>query len=153
MNWSDLDRWCESRGYSPINPGSPAEPGVIKGYKLIFNHYSSSRGGGALNIAGPARDEVCGVLFTLSDEDFQKIKLKEGSAYASHPANVVLRDGKVVGAKTFKAKGSRELYPPTDEYLEIVLAGAERFDLGEKCLEQIKEAARKAKAMKGELVK
>lgn len=145
MNWDDLDKWCEGKGYLPIDPGSNVEPGIIKGYRLIFNHWSKSRGGGALNIIRSMGDEVCGILLTLSDEDFQKIKEKEGPAYKSCPVNVVLADGRVVGAKAFKAKDSRELYPPTNEYLEIVSVGAEHFNLGEKCLGQIKKAAQKAR--------
>ena len=148
MNWEDLDKWCEENGYSPIDPGSNVEPGYVKGYRLIFNHWSRSRGGGVLNIIRSVGDEVCGVIFTLSDEDFQKIKEKEGPAYKSYPVNVVSADGKVFGVKSFKAKDSRELYPPTDEYLEIVLAGVEYFDLGEKCLEQIKKATQQAKEKK-----
>lgn len=148
MNWGDLDKWCEERGYSPMDPGSNVEPGVVRGYRLIFNHWSRFRDGGALNIIRSMGDEVCGVLFTLSDEDFQKIKRKEGTAYKPYPVNVFLADGRVEGAKTFKAKGSRELFPPTSEYLEIVLVGAEYFELGEKCLERIKKAAQQAKAMK-----
>ncbi len=148
MNWNDLDKWCKKKGYSPIAPGSNVEPGIVKGYRLIFNHWSRSRSGGALNITRSVGDEVCGVLFTLSDEDFQKIKEKEGPVYKPRPVNVVLADGRVIGAKAFKAKDSRKLYPPTTEYLEIALAGAEYFDLGEKCLERIKKAAQQAKAMK-----
>lgn len=148
MNWDDLDRWCGEHGYSPIRPGSNVEHGVIEGYRLIFNHWSRSRKGGALNIIRSAGDEVCGVLFTLEDEDFQKIKEKEGPIYKLYPVNVILADGRVVGAKAFKAKDGRELFSPTDEYLGIVLAGAEYFNLGEKCLEQIKKAARQAKAKK-----
>ena len=149
MNWEDLDKWCEERGYSSIDPGSHVESGVFSDYRLIFNYWSRSRNGGALNIIRSVGDEVCGVLFTLSDEDFQKIKEKEGPAYKPYPVNVILADGRVAGAKTFKAKAKHELFPPTDEYLKIVLEGAEYFDLGEKCLERIKKAAQQAKATKG----
>ena len=148
MNWDDLDKWCGEHDYSPIHPGSNVERGVIKDYRLIFNHWSRSRNGGSLNIVRSAGNEVCGVLFTLEDEDFQKIKEKEGLAYKQYPVNVILANGRVVGAKTFKAKDGRKLFPPTDKYLEIVLAGAEYFNLGEKCLKQIKKAAQQAKTMK-----
>lgn len=115
-----------------------------------MRHYKKEgiKQGGALNIIKSAGDEVCGVLFTLSDEDYQKIKRKEGWAYKPYPVNVFLADGRVVGAKTFKAKDNRELFPPNGEYLEIVLAGAEHFHLGEKCLERIKKAAQQAKVRK-----
>jgi len=145
MNWDDLDKWCTKKGYDPINPTSIAETGVIKAYRLVFNHYSSSRGGGALNIVRSPAHEVCGVLFALSEEDFKKIIEKEGSKYKPHSVNVILNDGKVVGAKTFKAENNRDLYPPTTDYLEIVFAGAVHFNLGKKCLEKIKKAAQQAK--------
>lgn len=151
MNWDDLDKWCEKKGYFPIDPGSSTQSGIIKGYRLIFNHWSKSRGGGALNIIKSKKDEVCGVFFTLSDEDFQKIKVKEGSAYKPYPVNIFLKSGRVVGAKTFKAKDSLELYPPTDDYLKIVLGGADYFDLGEKCLERIKKAAQQTKTTKASI--
>ena len=148
MNWDDLDKWCGEHDYSPIHPGSDVEAGIIKGYRLIFNHWSKSRNGGVLNIIRSMGNLVYGALFTLSDEDLQKIKEKEGPAYKLYPVNVILADGRVVGAKTFKTKDSRELFSPTDKYLEIVLAGAEYFNLGEKCLEQFKKAAQQAKAIK-----
>lgn len=139
MNWEDLDRWCNEHGYSSINPGTLTEPGVIKGYKLAFNHYSSSRKGGALNIIRSSHNDwVCGVLFKLNDEDFKKIKEKEGSAYKRFSVNVFLQNGQVVGANTFKAEDIKE-------YLRIILDGAERFNLGEKCTDQIKKAAQEAR--------
>lgn len=142
MNWADLDRWCDEHGYSSIDPGTITELGVIKGYKLAFNHYSSSRKGGALNIIKSShKDRVYGVLFKLNDEDFEKIEKKEGSAYKCFQVNVFLQNGQVVGAKTFKTKDIQKYYPPTNEYLEIVLYGAECFNLGEKCTNQIKKAA------------
>ncbi len=145
MNWNDLDDWCRRHNYSPIDPGTNLEPGVAKGYKLIFNHWSKSRNGGALNLIRSMNDEVCGIVFTLSNKDFRKIKEKEGVAYRLYSINVVLAGKKVIGAKTFKAEDSRVLHPPTDEYLKIVLAGAECFNLGEKCLERIKKAAHESK--------
>lgn len=146
MNWEDLDRWCDEHGYSSIDPGTLIEHGVIKEYKLAFNHYSSCRKGGALNIIKSSHnDQVCGVLFKLNDEDFEKIKKKEGSAYKCFSINIVLQNGQVVGAKTFKAEDIKEYYPPTEEYLRIVLDGAKRFNLGEKCTDQIKKAAQEAR--------
>jgi hypothetical protein len=113
-------------------------------YKLIFNHYSEGREGGALNIIRAQGDEVCGVLFELlSKEDFEKIKEKEGPAYTIESVNIVLRDGRFVGAKTFKARDSLKLYPPTEKYLNVVLAGARRY-LEEACLKKIKEVAKQA---------
>lgn len=128
MNWGDLDRWCDEHGYSSIDPGTLTEPGTIKGYKLAFNNYPSFRKGGALNIIKSFHnDQVCGVLFKLNDQDFEKIEKKEGSAYKSLPVNVFLQNGQVVGAKTFKAEDIKEYYPPMEEYLRIVLDGAERL--------------------------
>lgn len=144
MNWDDLDKWCEKHGYSPIDPSSLTQRGFIKDYKLVFNHYSKSRKGGALNITRSPGDKVCGIVFTLSNEDFQKIRKKEGSAYKLEPVNVFLTEGGIVGAKTFKAKNNRELHPPTEEYLKTVLEGARK--LGANCLEQIKKAAQETKA-------
>lgn len=146
MNWEDLDKWCDKYGYSSIDPGTLTETGVIKGYKLAFNHYSSSRKGGALNIIKTSHnDQVYGALFNLSDADFEKIKRKEGAAYKCFPVNVFLQNGQVVGAKTFKVEDLREYYPPTEEYLRIVLDGAEHFGLREECLEQINKAAQEAR--------
>lgn len=146
MNWSDLDNWCEKHGYSPIDPGSSVEPGVIRGYELIFNHYSKCRGGGALNLRRLLRNEVCGVLFELSDEDFQKIEEKEGPAYKKRRVNVILGRDRVVGAVTFITTNTRNLYPPTEKYLRIVLEGAEQLGLGEKCLKKIRETAHETRA-------
>lgn len=144
MNWGDLDRWCEHRGFSPIDSGTTTQLGVIKNYKLTFNYNSISRKGGALNIVRHPGSEVGGVLFNINEEDYQKIVKKEGSIYRPIPVNVFLQNGEAVGAKTFKAEDKTELYPPTDEYLEIVLVGAEHFGLREKFILKIKEAVLQA---------
>jgi len=145
MNWDDLDKWCNTRGYPPIHPGTDTEKGVIKNYRLIFNHFSKSRNGGALNIIKSRNTDVCGVLFNLSDEDFEKIIRKGGPAYEQHAVNVILSDGRVVGAKTFKATSEKKLYPPTSEYLEVVTIGANDFDLGDEYIDHINRAAQEAR--------
>lgn len=147
MNWDDLDKWCESKGYNCLHPGTWVEKGVINGYRLEFNHYSYSRNGGALNIVKYSNEKVCGVLFDLSEEDFKKVEEKEGSKYEIKSVNVYLSDTEEIkGAKTFRVKDTRKHYSPSSEYLDVVLAGADYFNLEEECIAQIKKAAERARS-------
>lgn len=144
MNWDDLDQWCRKKNCKPIDPGTQTDVGYIEGYKLVFDKYSETRGGGALNIKQSSGNKVYGVLFYMQKEDFTKVSKKEGEKYKKIPVNVVLREGRTIGAKTFKAENERELSEPTPEYLEIVLQGAKKF-LDENCYKKIEQAANKAK--------
>lgn len=150
MNLKDLGRWCREHNCPSIEPVSDPEPGFMRGYRLIFNHYSNSRGGGALNITKSVGSRVCGVLLELTAEDFRKIAEKEGRAYAQCDVEVDLVNDGTVWSKTFKAKDNQELFSPTIEYLRIVLEGAKRFHFTGKCLGQIEVAAQQA-GFKGNL--
>lgn len=148
INLNDLSKWCKKKGHKPVTPVF-SKPAKLYGYRLIFNYFSSCRNSSALNIGKNGNDEyICGVLFRLSEEDYQKIRKKEGACgenpyYVEIPVGVEV-DGKLIKAKTFKAVKKREIefQKPSREYLDIVRKGAEEFKLGKECIEKIEQAAK-----------
>lgn len=132
MHKEDLRRWCERGGYSPVTFLSE-EVAVLKDWKLIFNYYSASRGGGAANIVRSVGNEVWGLLVELSVEDYEKIYKKEGAprCYKEIIVSVVTKDGKVIDdVRTFRAvkeRESRKHVAPTKEYLKLLIESAKNY--------------------------
>ena len=136
MHEGDLARWCREHGYKPITPLS-REVAVLRGWKLVFNYYSTTRGGGAANIKPQEGGEVWGILMELSEEDYEIIRRKEGAPhyYEEITVSVVTRDGRIVdNVKTFRVVKEREsggFIPPTREYINLLIEAAEEHQFPE----------------------
>jgi len=136
MHEEDLKRWCRERGYRPIRP-LKKEVAVLKDYRLVFNYYSSTRGGGVANIVESEGDEVWGILMELNEKDYKKIMKKEGAPYCYKEitVSVIARDGRTVhDVKTFKVVEELEEdrhVPPTREYLNLLVEVAEKYNFPE----------------------
>jgi len=143
MNEEDLARWCRKKGYEPVRP-LRREVAVLRGWRLVFNYYSHSRKGGAANIEPREGCEVWGVLMELSEEDYEKIRKKEGAprCYEEITVTVVTRDGRVVdGVKTFRVARGREsggFVPPTREYLNLIVEAAERYQFPKWYIDELR---------------
>ncbi len=143
MHEEDLARWCRRKKYKPIVP-LKKEVAVLKDWKLVFNYYSISRGGGAANIKPQKGCEVWGILMELTEEDYEKIREKEGAPnyYEEVSVKVVTRDGKVIDdVKTFKVVKEREkrgFEPPTREYLNLLIEAAEKYQFPKWYIKMLK---------------
>lgn len=147
MNMEDLNEWCRRKSYNRVEPISH---GIahLGGYKLAFNYLSTSRRSNALNIMISPDESVCGVLFELEKEDFEKISEKEQglrkelAPYKKIPVTVEV-EGEKIEALTFKVRKKYEtdFREPISDYLKIVVEGARDFGLLEECINKIKRAA------------
>lgn len=121
MDEEDLESWCLRNRYSPIRPLAK-EVAVLRGWKLVFNHYSPRRKGGVANIQKCESEEVWGLLMEITEDDFRKLRKKEGApeVYQEELVSVLTRAGSVKEAITFVVKRpAAQFVPPTHHYLLI----------------------------------
>jgi len=110
--------------------GAPA-PGKIKGYKLVFNKYSTERQHNVVNIVptGNNADIVEGVVYTLTTNQLEKLDLDEG-ANTNNPdyerRRVELDDGTSVYTYVANITNNSDL-PPSIDYVLHLLKGKQFF--------------------------
>jgi gamma-glutamylcyclotransferase len=133
MNSADLKNWCKGKK-AIINLTNP-RAAVLKDFKVAFTHKSESRKGGVADIVRAEGEEVWGVLFETDESSLKWIDKKEGwigdlasSVYKRVRVEVFLDGEKPIEAMTYEVirKGS---YKPSQEYLEVILKGAEDHQL------------------------
>lgn len=132
LNGADWDRWCERNNF-PTGLLEPVGHSVyLPDYRLSFSHYSSSRGGGALNVHPEVGSVVQGQLFRVVDpRGWEALDRKEGAPFCYQRQTVQVLDTQR-GCQTVQTyikpiEGQPEHYEPTEEYLSIVLEGMKKF--------------------------
>lgn len=132
MDKEDLDKWCSSRGFSPLKFLS-VSPVKLDGYRLCFNYFSASRNGGAANIMESDEDHVFGLLIEIEKRDLETIRTKEGypNFYAEISVDVQRLDGTVVqdviSYKVVKSREEPSHQPPTRDYFSLITRSAIRY--------------------------
>ena len=141
MNEEDLNRWCDKKGYSHINIINP-KVAKLEEYKLDFNYYSGSRGGGAANLTKYPGESVWGLLIDLNEEDYEKISEKEGAPNFYHEIPVVINvEGENISAKSFKVVKNKEkstFQLPTKEYMKLILDSGVKYDFPKDYIEKLR---------------
>jgi len=117
---------------------------VLRDFRLNFNYYSRTRGGGAANIERAPGDHVEGVLLDINDVDKVTIDEKEGAPnyYREILVSVILRDCtkmENVVAYTVCEDKKTEFTPPTREYKQIIIDGARAFGLSKEWIEKLEK--------------
>ncbi len=144
MNQEDLDRYCQKNGNNkiPLNERNPRKA-VLKDYELVFNYYSSTRGGGAANIEPKTGSSVEGVVFDLTEDEFEIIRKKEGAPnYYKEKIVSVYIEGSPVQVYTFQVtEGKKEdvIQFPTQKYINIIIEGAKEFSLSDAWIKKLKK--------------
>ena len=110
---------------------------VLKGYKRIFNK-KSQQWIAALNLIKTDNpdDEVWGIIINVDEAEFKRIKCREKQYHLE--AVEVLVCGEKLRAKTFISKiliSSSE--KPKTEYIQIVIKGAEYWNIKEQVLKNL----------------
>ena len=126
MDKDDLDKWCKGHGCKIIKFLNVI-PSKLKGYRLAFNYFSSSRNAGTANIMKSENDVVYGLLINLDDKNKETIREKEGyhcRCYDEINIETITLDGKifsnVLTYKVFEEKQGNEFQPPTKHYLGLI---------------------------------
>lgn len=136
----DWGRFCDRNAISPdcITPICPA---VLPDHELTFNVYSSTRGGGALNIREQSGSYVCGALFDVGYAGWQALDLKEGVSrriYQRVNKFVLLPNGSSIYVATYEVfpESQSDFIEPTKLYVQAVQRGLQRFNFSDLHLTQ-----------------
>jgi len=101
----------------------------LDGYALRFNKLSTVNQSGKANIVPDESDVVWGVLFELSEEEFQRLARFE-AGYSRKTIEVACGEPAArFSAETFVAKPDGSELLPTSQYLQIILDGAREHEL------------------------
>ena len=129
---TDWNEWCERRGIDGSGL-TPVCPVYLPDYKLHFSHFSTSRGGGALNVLPSHGHAVEGMLMTADDHAWEALDCKEGAPYVYEAIDktVLDLDGNQFSAIVYILRPDRvrAFVEPTVEYVETVRRGLRAFDL------------------------
>jgi gamma-glutamylcyclotransferase (GGCT)/AIG2-like uncharacterized protein YtfP len=111
---------------------------------MVFDYYSDSRGGGALNLRPRLGQVVDGYLFRVTAEGWRALDRKEGvkaGCYEPFDTVVILPDGREQPVRTYRACAHqvKPFQRPTTEYLDICRRGRERFGLDTGMLDAVAE--------------
>lgn len=106
--------------------------GILKGYKLLFNKYSYNWGGSVADVMKSPRDNVWGLIYSLTFADLKKLDIFEGfpKAYNRKLLPVFTADNRVFKEHTwvyyisYKYKEGR----PVQSYLDILKDAAYNFN-------------------------
>ncbi len=125
----------------------------LPGWKLAFTFKSSNRGGGVLDIIpGDVDDLVKGVVYTIDFESLEKLDEFEGreiqdnrevGIYRRQYIPVILGNNcktvlTYVVNRILEYK-KKTHFPPSEEYIETVINGAESHDLDVDYIDKLKK--------------
>ena len=116
----------------------------LRGFRLVFDAYSTSWKGGVANLEEDESSKVYGVAYKISPE-----QLKELDKFEGVPQRAMRRSIEVVveGVGRVKAVTHVAINPrrgpvyPSKQYLGAMLKGAKQHNLGEEALKMIRKAA------------
>ena len=132
LDESDWVAFCGPRGFHP-NCIEPVGPAYLPDHELVFDYYSSTRDGGALNLRSRVGQVVEGMLFRVTEEGWQALDRKEGhpNYYERWDTVALLQDGCEVPVRTYRTAAHRvtSFHRPTAEYLEICRRGRVRLGM------------------------
>jgi len=111
--------------------------GTLRGYRLIYDYYSSTRGGGALDlIEGSEDDYVLGTVTEMPYSAMEKIDKREGHPNTYRRTKLLAKSGEekidVYCYIVVDEKRKKEQVPPTEEYNRIVIDGMRENGLPEE---------------------
>ncbi len=135
LHQEDLQRWAAGRGREWT--GRFLGRAELPDHQLNFHYYSSSRSGGALNIAHRLGSLLVGGLFEVSDDDLELLDRKEGAPRCYRRKTIrVWWEGQWTEAITYEVtpEYEREFCPPTPEYLQIVQQAYEQLGIPAEAL-------------------
>lgn len=134
LNTADWEAFCQRIGADPQSI-EPIDTAILPDHALAFDYYSSSRGGGALNLRPQRGHIVHGMLFKASAEGWAALDRKEGSphCYQRQSFTTLLANGRAQPATSYVVTPARRhpsgFCAPTAEYAGIVRRGLQHWQL------------------------
>jgi len=132
MDFEDLGLWLTTSNLPPARIVQ-AQAAKLVGYRLVWNHFSATRGGGVANIE-PADSDLPGVALRIDRQTLAALDRKEGypSRYGRSLAEAVLGSGRRIRAWAYRVQPEHlveGVLHPSRHYKGILLRGATRFEL------------------------
>lgn len=118
-------------------------PARLPGYRLVFNVMSRTWGGGAANAMLDPAGSMWGVLWDLGDESPTGLDTSgadDGTEQSRIDVTVEGPDGPVT-ARTLAIWSGERFVRPTERYVAMLRANAERQGLPPEALDAIQDAA------------
>ncbi len=116
--------------------------GVLEGYKLSFDVFSKSWGGGVADIREESGSKVYGAVYLLDEEQLKVLDRYEGvpSIYLRRKVIVKTDDGEVK-AVTYVAANPKQYVRPSAEYLAMMQKGLRQHGYGDEVLREVRRLA------------
>ncbi len=104
--------------------------GCLRSYRLDFNRYSSSWGGGVADVVPDDGNVVWGLVYELTREDLDSLDEWEGypTAYRRFEADIETSGIRPSGVWVYEVVAKQGFVPPTRQYLAIIKDAAEKFE-------------------------
>ena len=118
-----------------ISPGR-AQPARLEGHRLVFDQPGIPVFEPAFASVRPADDEVWGVLYELTAEDYANLRAFEGREYREATVEVIAGTERI-GARTFVTRGAHPERRPSARYLQVMLEGARHHSLPDEWVERL----------------
>ena len=133
LNAPDMARWANERNVPQLTL-EPLEPVWLPDYVPVFDYYSRSRRGGALNLRPMRGGLTPGVLFRATAQDWKGMDRKEGAGggfYRRLEMWALDHLGNRIAAQTYEACPDRRgaYCKPTEDYLRVVRDGLSTYAL------------------------
>lgn len=140
MDLDDLGLWLTNRNLPPARIVQ-AQAAKLVGYRLVWNHFSATRGGGVANIE-PADGELPGVALEIDQQTLSSLDRKEGypRRYGRSLAETVLASGARIQAWAYRVQAEHLIdgvVHPSRHYRDILVRGATRFGLPREHITQL----------------
>ena len=136
---------AEMRKFCPT-----AEPTVVarlSGYRVVFASYGVGIAGGGCNLEAAAGHEILGLVYELSDEEFDELDRISGvdlGYYERVGFTVTAENGDGISAFTYVIPATGGPFHPTAAYTRPILAGAAALNLPPDYIAELKETIQAA---------
>ena len=119
----------------------------MTGYRVVFASHGGGSSGGGCNLEAEGDHEILGLIYELSDEEFDQLDRISGvdRGYCQRVGfTVTAENGGEISAFTYVIPASAGLFRPTAAYTRPILAGAYSLKLPSDYIAELEQTVRVA---------
>ena len=122
MNWPQMQRRCPSARFVCV--------GRLIDYQFGITRHSRLRDCGTANVFPSAGNEVCGIVYDISDADLLILdSFEDGYRREKLPIEPIGNSSEVLNALVYIAAIEKIVPPPNAEYRKLIVEGARHWNL------------------------